>query len=127
MKAFLRQMRGAIVLGVLIGNVVIWFIPISALAVIKLVIPVARVQRGLTRALMALAENWISMNEVILAGIGSKSWSARVSDELRRDGWYLVIANHQSSIDIAVLQTVLNRRIPLLKFFIKWTKMLKLK
>ena len=119
MKAFLRQMRGAIVLGVLIGNVVIWFIPLSVLAVIKLVIPVARVQRGLTRALMAIAENWVSMNRVILAGIGSKSWSARVSDELRRDGWYLVIANHQSSIDIAVLQTVLNRRIPLLKFFIK--------
>jgi len=118
-KAFLRQMRGAIVLGVLIGNVVIWFIPLSALAVIKLVIPVARVQRGLTRALMAIAENWVSMNRMILAGIGSKSWSARVSDELRRDGWYLVIANHQSSIDIAVLQTVLNRRIPLLKFFIK--------
>lgn len=119
MKAFLRQVRGAIVLGVLIVNVVIWFIPIFALAIVKLVIPVARVRRGLTRALMALAENWVSMNRVILAGSGSKSWSARVSDELRRDGWYLVIANHQSSIDIAVLQTVLNRRIPLLKFFIK--------
>ena len=33
--------------------------------------------------------------------------------------WYLVNANHQSWVDILVLQHLLNRRIPLLKFFLK--------
>jgi 1-acyl-sn-glycerol-3-phosphate acyltransferase len=33
--------------------------------------------------------------------------------------WYLVVCNHQSWVDILVLQHVLNRRIPLLKFFLK--------
>jgi 1-acyl-sn-glycerol-3-phosphate acyltransferase len=38
---------------------------------------------------------------------------------LRRDGWYLVIANHQTWVDIFVLQAALNRKLPFLKFFIK--------
>ena len=33
--------------------------------------------------------------------------------------WYLVIANHQSWVDILVLQRVFNRKIPFLKFFLK--------
>ena len=35
------------------------------------------------------------------------------------DNWYLVNSNHQSWVDILVLQHLLNHRIPLLKFFIK--------
>ena len=38
---------------------------------------------------------------------------------LERSKWYLVIANHQSWVDILVLQRVFHRRIPFLKFFIK--------
>ncbi len=33
--------------------------------------------------------------------------------------WYLVVSNHQSWVDILVLQAVFNRRIPFLKFFLK--------
>jgi 1-acyl-sn-glycerol-3-phosphate acyltransferase len=36
-----------------------------------------------------------------------------------RRGWYLVNCNHQSWADILVLQHLLTRRIPLLKFFLK--------
>ena len=76
MKAILRQVRGVIVLGVLIVNTVTWFIPLFTLAIVKLVIPVTRVRRGLTRVLMTFAENWVSVNTVILAGSGSRNWSA---------------------------------------------------
>jgi len=38
---------------------------------------------------------------------------------LKTDHWYLVNCNHQSWVDILVLQHVFNRRIPLLKFFLK--------
>jgi 1-acyl-sn-glycerol-3-phosphate acyltransferase len=40
-------------------------------------------------------------------------------DGLDPQAWYLVIANHQSWVDILALQSVLNRRIPFLKFFLK--------
>jgi 1-acyl-sn-glycerol-3-phosphate acyltransferase len=40
-------------------------------------------------------------------------------DGLRYGGHYLVLANHQSWVDIPVLQKALNRRVPLLRFFLK--------
>jgi 1-acyl-sn-glycerol-3-phosphate acyltransferase len=46
-------------------------------------------------------------------------WDIRGAEYLRRREWYLVISNHRSAADILVLQTVFNRRIPFLKFFIK--------
>lgn len=68
---------------------------------------------------MVMGENWITFNRLILAGGGSFHWQAKGIDDLRMDGWYLVLANHQTWVDILVLQTILNRRIPFLKFFIK--------
>jgi 1-acyl-sn-glycerol-3-phosphate acyltransferase len=38
---------------------------------------------------------------------------------LSTDRWYVVLANHQTWVDILVLQRVFNRRIPFLKFFLK--------
>jgi len=39
--------------------------------------------------------------------------------ELSTKDWYMVLANHQSWVDILILQRVLNRKIPFLKFFLK--------
>lgn len=69
--------------------------------------------------LMAMGEIWISTNTSILKVGGSIDWQARGLDLLRRDGWYLVIVNHQTWVDIVALQEIFNRRIPFLKFFIK--------
>ncbi len=76
-------------------------------------------RRVLTRWLMWLAENWIAVNALALRGVGSRQWRAEGPESLDRDGWYLVLANHQTWVDIVVLQVAFNRRIPLLKFFIK--------
>jgi 1-acyl-sn-glycerol-3-phosphate acyltransferase len=51
--------------------------------------------------------------------VGRTEWDTQGIDELAYRGWYLVNANHQSWVDILVLQHLLNRRIPLLKFFLK--------
>lgn len=100
-------------------NTLFWFVPIFLLAIVKLLLPIAPVRRGLTRILMKLGENWISVNRLVLSGIGATRWVARGIDGLRREGWYLVLSNHQTWVDILVLQVALNRRIPFLKFFIK--------
>jgi len=68
---------------------------------------------------MAIGENWISVNSALLLTAGSIDWQARGIENLRRDEWYLIMVNHQSWVDILVLQKVFNRRIPFLKFFIK--------
>ena len=119
MRPILRQARGVLTFGGLTINTFIWFVPVFVLAIVKLVLPVAAVRRVVSRWLMAMAENWISGNALVLSGRGSRQWHARGAEELERDGWYLVLANHQTWVDILVLQVAFNRRIPLLKFFIK--------
>ncbi|HNP34537.1 MAG TPA: acyltransferase [Woeseiaceae bacterium] len=119
MKSVLRNCRGVLVFAALTVNTLIWFTPIFLLAIVKLLVPIAAFRRALTRILMWLGENWVSVNRLVLAGSGSMQWSAVGLDGLQKEGWYLVLANHQTWVDIIVLQTVFNRRIPFLKFFIK--------
>ena len=119
MAAFFRNLRGIIVFGGLTINTLFWFVPIFLLAIVKLLLPIAAVRRVITRILMKMGENWISVNRLVLSGAGATRWHARGVDDLRRDGWYLVLSNHQTWVDIVVLQVALNRRIPFLKFFIK--------
>jgi 1-acyl-sn-glycerol-3-phosphate acyltransferase len=68
---------------------------------------------------MAMGENWVAMNARILSVGNSTQWDVRGLDGLSSSDWYLVIVNHQTWTDIVALQTVLNGRIPFLKFFIK--------
>lgn len=100
-------------------NTIFWFIPIFLLAIVKFLLPIDGLRRSLTRVLMRLGENWISFNSALLATGASIDWQARGLETLRKDGWYLVMVNHQTWVDILVLQKVFNRRIPFLKFFIK--------
>jgi len=93
--------------------------PLFALAVVKLLLPIPILRRAITRVLMAIGENWVSTNCVLMRVAGSVQLESRGLDGLRRDGWYLVIANHQTWVDIVILQAVFNRRVPFLKFFIK--------
>jgi len=118
-NAFLRNLRGVIVFSALTVNTLFWFTPLFLLALVKLLVPVPAARREITRVLMWLGENWVAVNRLVLAGSGATHWTASGLDDVRRDGWYLVVANHQTWVDILVLQTVLNRRIPFLKFFIK--------
>jgi len=117
--AFFKNLRGVIVFSSLTVNTIFWVIPIMALALVKLLLPLKPVRRVTTRVIMWCGENWAGLNRYFLAGGGALKWAASGVDVLRHDGWYLVIANHQTWVDIVVLQTVLNRRIPFLKFFIK--------
>jgi len=100
-------------------NTIFWFIPIFLLAIVKFLLPIDGLRRSLTRVLMRLGENWISVNSALMATGASIDWQARGLETLRKDGWYLVMVNHQTWVDILVLQKVFNRRIPFLKFFIK--------
>lgn len=88
-------------------------------AIIKLVVPITSFRRWVTRILMGFGENWISVNSAILQAAGSIDWQSRGMENLDKDNWYLVMVNHQTWVDILVLQQVFNRRIPFLKFFIK--------
>ena len=68
---------------------------------------------------MTAGEYWVGGNAVIFGMKNSGRLDVRGIGGLSRQDWYLVISNHQTWVDILVLQVVMNRRIPFLKFFIK--------
>lgn len=71
------------------------------------------------RALMGIASLWMDVNTYWLKAVNRGHWTVSGAEGLDRDGWYLVASNHQTWVDIIVLQRVFNRRIPMLKFFTK--------
>lgn len=68
---------------------------------------------------MAAGEYWVGGNTAIFGMRNSGLLDVHGVKGLSRQEWYLVVSNHQTWVDILVLQTVMNRRIPFLKFFIK--------
>ena len=56
---------------------------------------------------------------MVFALVSRTRWQVEGLDELSAESSYLVICNHQSWVDIPVLQRVLTRRIPFLRFFLK--------
>jgi len=114
-----QGIRGAVTLALIVLNTVFWAIPLYAGILLKLVVPVRAWRKAWQRVLVPLAEAWISVNNLLLAGASTTRWDIRGLEGLRREGRYLVNANHQTWSDVLVLQRVFNRRIPFLKFFIK--------
>jgi 1-acyl-sn-glycerol-3-phosphate acyltransferase len=112
-------LRGVLTISAMTINVVLFFVPIFVLAMIKLVTPIKGWRDAIGAALIFFAEGWISVNKAILASSQDIEWDVRGLEQLRRRDWYLMVSNHQSWVDILVLQSVFNRRVPFLKFFIK--------
>lgn len=100
-------------------NTVFWSLPLFLLALLKLLVPAAAVRRQIDPLLNRIATSWISCNDIWIGLLQREPWSVEGVDALQYAGWYLVNCNHRSWVDIFVLQRVLNRRIPLLKFFLK--------
>ena len=85
----------------------------------KLCLPFASAQRITDELMRHIQEAWISNNKAWMNLIGNTHWQVEGLAGLDYQHSYLVTSNHQSWVDILVLQYVLNRRIRPLKFFLK--------
>jgi 1-acyl-sn-glycerol-3-phosphate acyltransferase len=94
-------------------------LPLLVVAIVKAVLRVSIVRRTCDRILTAIAASWIAVNTALIHTFTRTQIHMEVNADLKSDGHYLVLANHQSWVDIPVLQAVFNRRIPLLRFFLK--------
>jgi 1-acyl-sn-glycerol-3-phosphate acyltransferase len=88
-------------------------------AIVRLILPVKKVRLLIDPVLVAIAETWISGNSGWMKLTQRTEWDVDGIAGLDPKNWYLVNSNHQTWADIFVLQHLFNRRIPLLKFFIK--------
>ena len=119
MRTILLFLRMALVLLLVVVNIVVHVVPLFAVAIAKALLPLRRVRAVCDRMLAAIAESWIGVNSVMIDAFARTRLVVAESAQVRYAGRYLVLANHQSWVDILVLQKVFNRRIPLLRFFLK--------
>lgn len=109
---------GAVSFLMYILNTLFWAVPIMLLAVLKLP-PIHRWRKWVTILLDQCASAWITVNNVTTRLFTRIRWDVKGLENLSVKDWYLVVANHQSWVDILVLQKIFNRKIPFLKFFLK--------
>jgi len=110
---------GGVAFLLLVLNTLFWVPLLLALSLLKLLLPFRGMRRALSRTLTRVAEGWIAGNGAWMSLTQRAQWDVQGVDGLDPRRWYLVNCNHQSWVDVLVLQRVFNRRIPLLKFFLK--------
>ena len=100
-------------------NVIFWCSLLFLLTPIKFILPEIAVRKVMDPIFSAIARAWISCNSGWMKLTQSTVWDIELPENLNPKGWYFVSSNHQSWVDILVLQHVLNGKIPFLKFFLK--------
>ena len=103
----------------LVVNTIVHVPFVMLAASMKALMPWRPARRFWNSVLMAIAASWIGCNTAMLQTFTRWRITTSIDANLDRQGHYLVLANHQSWVDIPVLQAIFNRRIPLLRFFLK--------
>lgn len=120
MLSFLpAPLLGAIAALLMALNALFWVPLLLLFSLLKLALPIPPVRRAIAPVLLGIAECWIWCNSAWMALTQRTQWDVAGIEGLDKGSWYMVICNHQSWVDILVLQHLLNRRVPLLKFFLK--------
>ncbi len=93
--------------------------PIVIFSLLKALIPINFSQKTFSHLLDLMASSWVAVNTLNQKLFTKVQIQITGLEELNRKDWYLVLANHQSWVDIVVLQRALHGEIPFLKFFLK--------
>jgi len=115
----LKTAKGALSLLVISVNTIVLATLLFILAIVKFLAPTDSSRNAMRHVLTALAEAWISVNNSLFSLYRRPAWDIRIPGKLDRKGTYLVSCNHQSWVDILVMQYCFNRRLPFFRFFIK--------
>ncbi|SHI03115.1 acyltransferase [Ferrimonas marina] len=115
----LSTLRGVLSFLGYLFNTLFWAPWVVLLGLLKL-LPIQPLRRVCSGILDRMATAWISINNLNQRLLSGTKVIAHKLPELSPKQWYLVVANHQSWVDILMLQRLFNHKIPFLKFFLKW-------
>lgn len=114
-----QVVKGVSALLVISASTIVLTIVLCLFSIAKFLVPEGAVRNRVRRFLAGLAELWISINNVVFDILRLTQWDIEIPRGLDRRGCYLVSSNHQSWVDIVVLQRCFNRRLPFFRFFLK--------
>ncbi|MDM8522538.1 acyltransferase [Desulfococcaceae bacterium HSG8] len=111
--------RGCFLLILYALNTALWCPLLIFFGILKLIIPINVWRNFISKIITKLAFNWVAVNNFTMARLTPVCLDIEGLENLDTDDWYLVLSNHQTWVDILVLQRIFYKQIPFLKFFIK--------
>lgn len=120
----LAVLRAVTTIIFLLANLVLVGTPVALLGIVKFAVqftaPRSRLRTRVILLLARIAEQWVANNNRIFDWTLPTRWQVTgIPADLRADGHYLLISNHQSWVDIVVLFRVFHKRMAFLRFFMK--------
>ena len=116
----MRRIVGGFSAFVLAMTTVLVCIPLYVLGVIRLIVPIAGFRRSLAYPMDVVIDVWVSSFRWLIRICRLIDIEVQLPPQLnnRRD-WQVIVCNHQSWVDIVVLQVSFRDVAPVLKFFTK--------
>lgn len=116
----LRTILGVLSLILYVINSVVLAIIILLTSFILCFIPIRSVRFFVHTHFLQQTPKWHAYFNTLIMQINTKGkWDVLGTGLLKKKGWYVMISNHRSWLDILVLGSVFNQLIPPLKFFMK--------
>ena len=105
---------------ILLVNTVLLATIMIPLGIIKFLIPLKNLRASFTKLIIKIGELWIEINSLWVINLHKPNLEIIGEENLNGNSWFLSTSNHQSAADIFIVQYITNRKIPMLKFFIKY-------
>ena len=120
MKFLFENLIGITSITILVLNTVILSCLLIPLGIIKFFLPITSLKVLFTKFIIKVGELWIFTNKIWVKALHNPKWQIIGKENIKSDGWTIATSNHQSFADIFLLQDITNRKMPMLKFFMKY-------
>ena len=120
MKFLFENLIGITSITILVLNTVILSCLLIPLGIIKFFLPITSLKVLFTKFIIKVGEFWIFTNKIWVKALHNPKWQIVGKENIKSDGWTIATSNHQSFADIFLLQDITNRKMPMLKFFMKY-------
>ena len=120
MKFVFENVIGITSITILVLNTFILSCLLIPLGIIKFFLPITALKVLFTKFIIKVGELWIFTNKIWVKVLHNPKWQIIGKENIKSDGWTIATSNHQSFADIFLLQDITNRKMPMLKFFMKY-------
>ncbi len=100
-------------------NMIFWSSLLFLAGLVRLLVPFKGWRKFWNSVTIFIGESCISFNNAWIKVLLRPSISINGIEHLEKDHWYIATSNHQSWGDIFILQKITNKKVPLLRFFMK--------
>ncbi len=95
-------------------------IPLYVLGIVRLIVPFPRLRRWLAYPMDVVIDVWVSTFRCLIRAFRLIDITVEMPPQVQpRNAWQVIVCNHQSWVDIVVLQVCFRDVGPVLKFFTK--------